>query len=120
MKGLKDNDSIIIKQANKGGSLVTQDRSDYEKEAYRLLSDNSAYGKLHGVPLPGFQVELTSLVDEATKDDVLDKREKLFLLPSMCSSPYFYHLPKIHKFTVCPSGRPIVASMKSFTAGLSY
>lgn len=117
---LKNNNLLVIKQADKGGSLVIQDKIDYEKEAHCLLSDRKTYDILKRDPLPEFQVELKSLVEKAAVDEVLCKKEKQFLLPYTRSTPYFYHLPKIHKSTTCPPGRPIVASTDSFTSGLSH
>lgn len=86
---LKNNNLLVIKQADKGGSLVIQDRTDYEKEAQRLLSDQKTYAVLRGDPLPGFQVELKSLVEEAANDGVLCKREKQFLCPTYAAPPTF-------------------------------
>lgn len=58
-------------------------------------------------------------MDMAYRDEVLDKREKQFMLPSDCSTPYFYHLLKLHKSIEHPRGRHIVASIKCFLSGLS-
>lgn len=119
LKDLTTNRDIIVKQADKGGSLVVQDRLDYLREAHRLLSDVDTYLRLLSDPLPHFQQELVSLVEAAYRDGVLNIKEKCFLLPKLCSTPYFYHLPKVHKSLIDPPGRPIVASTNSFTSGLS-
>lgn len=119
LKDLTVNKDIIVKQADKGGSLVLQNRSDYIKEGYRLLSDPTTYVALPSDPLPNFQPELKTLVEEAWRDGILTKKEKSFMLPAVCSTPYFYHLPKVHKSLENPPGRPIVAGTDSFTAGLS-
>lgn len=34
---LENNNLLVIKRADKGGSLVIQDRTDFKREAYRLL-----------------------------------------------------------------------------------
>lgn len=119
LKGLNANKGIIIKQADKGGSLVIQNRQDYINEGNRLLSDPSTYISLPSDPLPIFQLELKLLIEEAWNDGVLTKKEKSFMLPDVCSTPYFYHLPKVHKSLTNPPGRPIVAGTDSFTNGLS-
>lgn len=119
LKDLTTNKDIIVKQADKGGNLVVQDKSDYLREAYRLLADTNTYLKLPSSPLPQYQQELTILAEAAYREGVLNNKEKRFLLPKVCSTPYFYHLPKVHKFLVDPPGRPIVASTSSFTSGLS-
>lgn len=75
--------------------------------------------KLTSDPFPGFLADLKGLGEGAWQGGVLDDREKKFLLPSICSTPYFYHLLKVHNSLINPPGRPIVASMNSFTSGLS-
>lgn len=67
-------------------------------------------------PLPEFQLDLRDLVNEVSKEGVLNKRERLFLLPITCSTPY---LPKVYKSLHNPPGRPIVAGTLSFTNKLS-
>lgn len=67
LKDLEINNDIIIKQADKGGSLVVQNRADYLREAWRLLSDSNTYMTLQGDPLPEYQKALDLLVNEAFK-----------------------------------------------------
>lgn len=93
---LENDSSVTVKQADKGDSLVVQNHKDHLDESFRLLADTDTYTILPRDPLPEFQLGLRDIVD-ATKDGVLIKRERLFLLPTLCSTPYFYHLPKVLK-----------------------
>lgn len=54
LKSLSSNSDIIIKQADKGGGIVLQNREHYLREASRLLSYSSTYEKLTKDPLPKF------------------------------------------------------------------
>lgn len=46
LEQLTHNESIVIKPADKGGSIVIQDKEDYILESGRLLSDTSTYARL--------------------------------------------------------------------------
>lgn len=56
----------MIKQADKGSSLV-----EHNKKAYRLLSDKSTYKWLAIDPLPSFHIELTSVLNKNFSEGVL-------------------------------------------------
>ena len=43
MHSLKDDRTIIIKDADRGSAVVVWDREDYLKEAYRQLDDKEVY-----------------------------------------------------------------------------
>ena len=45
---LKNDNSIIIKEADKGSSVVVWDRDDYFREAKDQLNDKSGYEELTG------------------------------------------------------------------------
>lgn len=116
---LADNKDLIIKTADKGGGVVIMDRDNYIKEAYHLLADTSTYRKLTKDPLPEFKLELNLLVERATKSHILEKSEASFLIKDFYCTPYFYHIPKVHKSLDNPPGRPIIAAIDSLTSGLS-
>lgn len=50
---------------------------------------------------------------------MISKDEASFLLRDFYSTPYFYHLPKVHKNQSQPARRPIVASIDSVSSGFS-
>lgn len=115
-KQLASNKEVIIKQAKKWGSLVVQNGTEYVREAHRLLADTSTYTKLLSDEI---HLDLKAIVDAAWRYRVLSQKARRFLLQPVCSTPYFYHLPKVHKALVNPPGRPIIASTNSFTNRLS-
>lgn len=51
----------------------------------------------------------------APKEGIISKTEVAFPLGDSYSTPYFYHLPKIHKSFTNPSGFPKVVAMESIT-----
>lgn len=69
--------NVVIKQADKGGSIVFQNTEDYHREAYRLL-DNNAYKKLPNDPLPKFQKALNTLVEDVFRHGCWVKKRNNF------------------------------------------
>ena len=45
LRNLKNDDTIIIKEADKGSGVVVWDREDYLKEAENHLSNTSSYSE---------------------------------------------------------------------------
>ncbi|CAM4659574.1 unnamed protein product [Lepidochelys olivacea] len=111
---LRNNSDIIIKKADKGGAVVVMNRSEYEQEAARQLSNTSFYKPLPSDPTESYQKQLQHLLkklpekaqDQIRTDTPLEPRPGIF-----------YLLPKIHK----PGnpGRPIISGIGTLTAGLS-
>ena len=46
MTRLKENENIVIKKADKGSSIVIQNKMDYTKEGLRQLGDTKFYKKI--------------------------------------------------------------------------
>ncbi|CAM4539231.1 unnamed protein product [Lepidochelys kempii] len=111
---LRNNSDIIIKKADKGGAVVIMNRSEYEQEATRQLSNTSFYKPLPYDATESYQKQLQHLLkklpekaqDQIRTDTPLEPRPGIF-----------YLLPKIHK----PGnpGRPIISGIGTLTAGLS-
>ncbi|CAM4539289.1 unnamed protein product [Lepidochelys kempii] len=111
---LRNNSDIIIKKADKGGAVVIMNRSEYEQEAARQLSNTSFYKPLPYDRTESYQKQLQHLLkklpekaqDQIRTDTPLEPRPGIF-----------YLLPKIHK----PGnpGRPIISGIGTLTAGLS-
>jgi len=118
LKRLKNNTEIIIKPADKGGSVVIQNTIDYIKEAMRQLSNPTHYELLSTVD-PTFKTnnrlskDLKEILTTYSVDlDIIDK-----LITKQPRTPCLYLLPKIHKPNT--PGRPIVSATAGPTDLLS-
>ena len=105
---LKRNNDIVIKPADKGGSIVIMNTDNYMKETSTHLHDGRLYQKIDNDPNPTLTNKLKLLINELQpnlQNDVL----KLF--PSHPRPATFYTIPKVHKVpnlvvSTCPSSNP--------------
>ncbi|XP_068098889.1 uncharacterized protein [Hyperolius riggenbachi] len=113
LQSLQNNDSIVIRNADKGGAVVVLDSEMYRAEALRQLDDKETYQILPGDPTARFQVELKKLLNLGVSLGVFSEKERDYLMVETPIVPIFHHLPKVHKPDVPPRGRPIVAGIGS-------
>ena len=104
-----NDDSIVIKIADKGAATVIQDRIDYLKEGYKQLSDDKAYKILERDPTEDFRREINNLIEEIYQSDEIDERARDYLIEPTSKAARLYFLPKIHKGLSPPPGRPVVS-----------
>ena len=64
LKELANTENIIIKPADKGGSVVIQNRHDYLDEGFRKLSDVNFYSEQNDHLSLQFHSEITTILDE--------------------------------------------------------
>ena len=91
IKSLKENDSIVIKEADKGGAVVVMNKTHYYSVVVKILQDevtNECCDK------KVFK-DLEKLV--AKFSNCLLKEEQDFLTKFSFSTSNFYGLPKVHK-----------------------
>lgn len=69
----------------------------YIQEAHRQLEDTEVYLKLHRDPKAEFEGELSRLVEQAYKNDIIEDKLKDFLIVQNPITPILYLLPKIYK-----------------------
>eukprot|EP00061_Rhincodon_typus_P002833 g18594.t1 len=62
IRALKTNRDIVIKPADKGGAIATQNRTDYCREAYRQLNNQEHYRHLPADPTKEQTHQLNRLV----------------------------------------------------------
>lgn len=120
MKALRQATDVVIRLADKGGGVVIQDYEEYHGEALNILSDKEYYATIKNDPTKEIQEKLSTLLASATKDGILTKKEKYFIQIPIPSTPFFYHLPKLHKSTTNPPGRPIISGINGPTCNLSH
>lgn len=95
IKRLSEDRSIVIKEADKGGSVVIMDTEHYKTMAYSILNQNEYYEHLEKDPHRINMSAYTKLVDKYK--DILTEKEKNYLLQFESKESNFYGLPKVHK-----------------------
>lgn len=119
LKDLKEDESIVIKSADKGGATVVMNKTDYVQECLRQLADKMFYEEIPQDPTQRFKNIIFETIDELFEKGDISRKEHDFLRIEHPVIPTFYTLPKIHKNLDQPPGRPIVASIGSITSNLS-
>ena len=117
MRDLHNNRNIIIKPADKGGSLVIMNTADYVQEAHRQLLNPEHYKPLTSDPTTNYNKYIHHLIDQAWRLGIITDTTKESLQTKNPRTSTLYMLPKIHK----PGnpGRPIVNSIGSSTKNFS-
>lgn len=118
VKSLKEKGDLIITPADKGGGLVLLSKESYISELNQQLNDTTTYLRLKGDPLARFKKELLVLLEDGKQKGILTNKEYKYLALSNPKTPYIYQLPKIHKNSEKPPGRPIVSGILSITSRL--
>lgn len=84
----------------------------------RILSDTDTYRLLNTNPSKFFKNELDLIIKYGTNNNFLSKQEVKYLVPMVSRIPIIYYLPKIHKNSINPPGRPIMSGIESLTSRL--
>lgn len=120
LDNLRNNRSIIIKPADKGGATVIMNRSAYLTEAYRQLNNVNYYRKLDKPIFKDNIPKINAILNNMLKDKVINSKQFKFLQAKESDGERtFYLLPKIHKPREkwpqpdMPEGRPIVSDCNS-------
>ena len=110
LEGLRKDESIIIKPADKGGALVIMDKVDYEEAVLKMLKDDTFYTEKADDINSSFEKEVEMKINELRSEGYVSFKEADYLLEQKPETPRFYSLPKIHKgFDPFPPLRPIVS-----------
>lgn len=115
IRTLRDDNSIIIRSADKGGSIVIMDAFLYNRECYRQLNDLKYYRPIPDTVSVSNSSKINEVIYRLRDKGLISNKQFGFLLCD--TSPRlrnFYLLPKVHKekskwthFRM-PPGRPIV------------
>jgi len=93
MKSLKEDTSIVIKEADKGSAVVVWDREDYLQEAAKQLGDNETYDEVFGDCIsPLIKTIKSTLSKINTRGDICKETLDYFLVEN----------PKIGRFYIYP------------------
>ena len=119
LSDLANNHSIFIKKADKGGAIVIQNRTNYISEGERQLADGKFYKDLNHDPTIEHNVKIKKQLDMMHQRGEITLKMKDFLYLKIPRTPELYLLPKIHKNTQPPPGRPIISANNRPTERLS-
>ena len=117
---MRDDTSIIIKEADKGSGIVIWDREDYLKEAQMQLHDVKVYQQIEGdnVVSPLINVIKKCIGDINKRGDIPKETLDYFLVKNP-KLGRFYLLPKIHKRLQSVPGRPVISNSSFYTENIS-
>ncbi|KAL2087323.1 hypothetical protein ACEWY4_018382 [Coilia grayii] len=113
------NEDIVIRQADKGGAVVVQNKTAYIREIERQVADEDVYIPLQSDPTFKYSSEIKAALKQALREQQISDMEFKFLFQMNPIRPVLYTLPKIHKNLLNPPGRPIVSGIGSLTEPLS-
>jgi len=122
IKKLRNNPHIIVKRADKGGSVVVMDRALYKQEGLRQLLNTRYYTEITSPTAAITSQKINSIIASMRHRGFISEKQQAFLqtTPPTTSRP-FYLLPKVHKARSkwpnahMPEGRPIVSDCSSET-----
>lgn len=107
-KLLKDNNNIIVTNADKGNKTVVMYKDDYQRKMKDLLNDKNTYKTMRTDPTTQLMRKNNSIVSILFKKNYIDIGQKYKLNCNAATAPRLYGLPKIHKENL--PLRPISAS----------
>ena len=117
MRELYNNNDTVIKPADKGGSIVIMNTTDYISDADRQLNNPDHYERLLEDPTQKFNTHINNLINQAWRLNIIDESTYNNLQTKDIRIPTFYLLTKIHKKD--NPGRPIVNGIGSVTEKIS-
>ena len=117
---LKNDTSIVIKPADKGGATVVLNKDAYLREAHRQLSNTKFYTKISEPIYKDNISKINDILESMESEKFISKKQLHFLRATDTDrARTFYLLPKIHKprhkwpQPNMPEGRPIVSDCGS-------
>lgn len=97
LNSLKQDDSIIIKEADKGGVVVILNKDDCTHEVMQQLNDCTSYEYLDTDPTCHIMNVIKHTMQEGSSLGYIHYNTAKFLINVFPRVPNFYLLPKIHK-----------------------
>ena len=113
--------TIRISPADKGGVIVEQDTTDYVAEAERQLGNAAHSKKVDKDPTVEVAKQFNAIVEELFVCGHIDENTQRWAHTNTrdMRTHIYYHLPKVHKPLIKPSGRPIIPGTNGPTEKLS-
>ena len=119
LQNLMEDDTIVIKPADKGSAIVIWDKDDYIKECDKQLGDQSVYEPCNDFKPTIINNKIKSILTKMKSSKEIDKKIFEYLLVKKPQLGRFYLLPKIHKRTFNVPGRPVISNNGTATENIS-
>ena len=119
LKSLRDDTSIVIKEADKGSGVVVWDRLDYLEEANKQLQDKDVYEEVSGDFISPLIKTIKNCLAKINRRGDICKETLDYFLVKDPKVGRFYMLPKIHKRLFDVPGRPVISNCGYFTENIS-
>ncbi|XP_012941014.1 uncharacterized protein LOC106012483, partial [Aplysia californica] len=120
---MHDND-LTIREADKGGSLVVMNTSDYKHALNIMLNNPTLYKPLTSDPTSSHLKAIHKQIRTLEQFKVISPEIHKSILHGEVSCPHFYGLPKIHKpnkqGSILPPFRGIISQIRGPTTRASY
>lgn len=119
IKSLKNDTSIIIKEADKGSGIVIWDREDYLKEAASQLGEATVYEPIKGDAINSLIQVIKNCLTKINNRGDIPKETLDYILTNDPKLYRFYLLPKYHKQMFSVPGRPVISNCSYYTENIS-
>ena len=116
---LRNDPSIIIKEADKGLCIVVWDREDYLAEAGEQLGDENVYERVLGNSVSPLMKTIKSVISQIDKRGDISRETLDYFLINNPKLGRFYLLPKIHKRLHSVPGRTVISNSSFYTENIS-
>ena len=100
----------MIKEADKGSTVVVWGRKEYCLEAHRQVNENEVYKKVNIDPLHGISSLVNQKLDSLLLKGCIDNKNRKYLVVLKSRLGRFYLLPKIHKRLDNVPGQPVISN----------
>ena len=97
LKDLKSNVNLVIREADKGCSVVVMDRQRYIEEGYRQLNDTSVYLRTRASAISDIEEDIQHLEDQLHIEGVISDDIRMFAIRRNTNPSRFDQFPKVHK-----------------------
>ena len=109
IKNILDNKDIIITNADKGGSVVILDKSEYNTRMFSTISDQNVYNPIKRDPTKTKNDKIRKTLGKLLRSEKITPQTHNYLLNRGPQSPKLYGLPKLKNDKM----RPIISTVQS-------
>lgn len=99
-KFLKENQQIVVINADKGNATIILNRTDYDKSMELMLSDASTYEKMKRDPTVRIEKKVNDMIKYWRMTNRLDDEQERYLMTHNSIAPAIYGLGKLHKWKI--------------------